>query len=337
MTLPIGHSQLQSHYQNANNGHDVGKPKSEVAAQTHGAQSQVKKDPRTVEKITAGPLFNNLHYILNPEELKAFKAHTGDWDDHSLPLDEQKANALNAEAALRLIDGLGGDHSTAGNNKIDGEQRIIPMLINPQSEYFSLKGSEARLVLAFARGGYPVLIDAVNDAAQKKNAYLEPKPAVSEEANMPKPAVSEEANVPTPAVRGETDMSNPPSREEKRPAGDQRSAVDIFYDNPMLNSGFMAQIMTFKTEDYYALNIRNGLIEQVGDFTADNRDPISRAEAMYRLAHVAQSINNDPGLKRDEDNPRESGRLSGFDADPRSEMGTMIRFSKYGYRVLTES
>ena len=326
MTLPIGHYQLQNHYQNANNGHDVGKPKSELAAQTHDAQSRVMNDPRTVAQITAGPLFSNLASILSPEDLEAFKAHTGDWDDHRLPPDVQKANALKAEAVLRFIDGQGGAHSLAGNNKIDGEQRIVPMLTNLQSEDFSLGGSEARQVLAFARGGYPALIDAANDSAQKKNAHLGPKPAVSDKANVSKPA-----------VRGETDVSKPPSREEKRPAGDQRSDVDIFYDNPMLNAGIMQEVMESNPRDDYPLPIRNGLIKQVGDFTHNNPDRESRADAMYRLARVAQFINNDPGLERDEDGPRESGRLSGRLDNPKGELGKMVQFARYGYEVLTES
>jgi hypothetical protein len=272
-------------------------------------------DQRSVSEITAGPLFKNLDYILNPEDLKAFKTHTGEWDDYRLPPDVQKANALKAEAVLRFIDRQGGADSTAENGKIDGEQHIVPMLLDPQSEYFSFKGSEARLVLAFARGGYPALMDAANDAAQKKNAPLGTEPA----------------------VRGEANVSSPPSREETRPAGDQRSAEDIFDVNPILNTGIMREIMDRNPQEGYPLRIRDALIRRVGDFTKNNPDPESRADAMYRLAHVAHFIDNDPSLRKGQSRRPESGRLGGLLDDPKTEIGKMVQFSRSGYEVLNKS
>lgn len=79
------------------------------------------------------------------------------------------------------------------------------------------------------------------------------------------------------------------------------------------------------------------LKRQVGDFTAANPDPVSRANAMYRLARVIHCIDNDPRLRRVKGSFPGDGRLDvqgirGF----ASEVDRLTQFAEQGYRVLQE-
>lgn len=121
---------------------------------------RVRGDYRTVEEITAGPLFKGLHAALSNEELIAFKAKIGgDWENPEFPADHRAELAANAERVLQIIDRKGGKESTAGNGKIDGLRErasLLPDLFQPDSLY-TLPGSEARRLVQFANNGFSAL------------------------------------------------------------------------------------------------------------------------------------------------------------------------------------
>ncbi len=135
-----------------------------------------------------------------------------------------------------------------------------------------------------------------------------------------------------PAVRGETQSTMMPRRDETRPAGDLRSAMQIYYDNPILSRGIFS-----KESDTSAQGVerRTKLIEnlrrQVGDFTSANPDPNSRADAMYRLARVAQFIDNDPGVERNWNTRLGDGFLDGNPSGASlSEEARLELYGEYG-------
>lgn len=121
---------------------------------------RVRGDYRTVEEITAGPLFKGLHAALSDEELNAFKAKIGgDWESPEFPPDRRAELAANAERVLQIIDRKGGKESTAGNGKIDGLREyasLAPDLLQPEFLH-TLPGSEARRLVQFANHGFSAL------------------------------------------------------------------------------------------------------------------------------------------------------------------------------------
>ncbi len=117
-------------------------------------------DKRTVQEITAGPLFKGLYAALSDEELNAFKSRiNGDWENASLRPDVRADLAATAERVLQFIDRKGGKESTADNGKIDGLREyasLLPDLFQPEF-LFTLPGSEARRLVQFANKGYAAL------------------------------------------------------------------------------------------------------------------------------------------------------------------------------------
>lgn len=148
-----------------------------------------------------------------------------------------------------------------------------------------------------------------------------------------------QARMPTlPAPRTEADTCSLPTRAQTRPADDQRSATQIYKDNPMLGTGIMSRAFGWNPQrrDRQTRLITH-LKRQVGDFTAANPDPMSRANAMYRLARVIHHIDNDPCVRRVKGSYPGDGRLDvqgvkGF----ASEVDRLTQFAEQGYRVLGE-
>lgn len=144
--------------------------------------------------------------------------------------------------------------------------------------------------------------------------------------------------MPTPSVRGETQSSSLPGRDETRPAGDQRTAGQILDDNPILQTGILWKDWDRSPK---GLERREKLIEnlkqQVGDFTAANTDPQSRADAMYRLARVVNYIDNDPGVERAGINRPGDGFLDETaSSTATSEIGRLEAFGERGYAALED-
>lgn len=148
-----------------------------------------------------------------------------------------------------------------------------------------------------------------------------------------------QAHLPTlPAPRTEADASSLPTRGQTRPADDQRSATQIYKDNPMLGTGIMSRAFGWNPQRRERqTRLITHLKRQVGDFTAANPDPVSRANAMYRLARVIHYIDNDPSLRRVKGSFPADGHLDvqgikGF----ASEVDRLTQFAEQGYRVLGE-
>ncbi len=119
-----------------------------------------------------------------------------------------------------------------------------------------------------------------------------------------------------------SDGTRIPQPDDKRPAGDNRTAQQIIDDNPTLkNLGNQS-------------GVRDALKKQVGDYTTD-------PDAAYRASEVVnyiKSSNASDGSKRSSDVTGD-GKIEGFtkDGDARhgTEAGELQDFGKNGYSQLT--
>lgn len=153
-------------------------------------------------------------------------------------------------------------------------------------------------------------------------------------------AVLMNTGTPTPpGARSEADTSSLPRRSDKRPAGDHRTATQLYKDNPLLGKGILSRAFGWnpQTRERQTKLIKN-LKRQVGDFTAANLDPVSRADAMYRLARVVNHIDNDPRLRRVKGSYPGDGNLDVLGAKGfASEVDRLTHFGEQGYSVLQDT
>ncbi len=148
--------------------------------------------------------------------------------------------------------------------------------------------SNSQLFDDFRENGYPALIDPRTDSEKyKKNEVTEHNtetktstaPQVTENTAPPKtttPVISS-----TKAERSELNTDVAPTGPTGRPEGDERSADQILKENHRIVN---SRPNTISDEE---------LIAVVGDFTPNNPDPRSRADAAYnlvRLLHYIDSI-----------------------------------------------
>lgn len=103
---------------------------------------------------------------------------------------------------------------------------------------------------------------------------------------------------------GEKDLHHVPMRNVKRPPGDHRSAEQIIDDNPILKSmdsqkglhrdlAFWVDDKAFVRKPKTESNIFVEMAyEKLGDWTANNPDPESRADAAYNAARVLNWIDS---------------------------------------------
>ncbi|WP_437614535.1 hypothetical protein [Erwinia sp. V71] len=116
-----------------------------------------------------------------------------------------------------------------------------------------------------------------------------------------------------------------------RPAGDTRSAEEIINDNPVLkNLGDQKDIK------------RDQLKERFGDWTEDNKDPESRADAAYNMARVLNNIkglNNYEGGERGEvsQNEKIEGITKDGDARHGTEAGVLKDIAEQGLKMLPDN
>lgn len=117
-------------------------------------------DRRSAEEIARHPLFSSLKN--HPKIIEDFKTQVGgDWNDSKLDPDTRANIAANAERVLTYIDSLGGAHSKANNNKIDGKYNgptlpIPEKFRGPESEIALF--SESWRLLDFSKDGYSALL-----------------------------------------------------------------------------------------------------------------------------------------------------------------------------------
>lgn len=128
----------------------------------------------------------------------------------------------------------------------------------------------------------------------------------------------------------EKDISVPPTDKnlKGRPTGDNRSAQEIIDANPVLkNLGNQKDIK------------RDELKKRFGDWTEDNPDPASRADAAYNMARVLNSIkglnNREGGARGDLAN---NGKIDGItksgDARHGTEAGVLKDIAEQGLKAL---
>ena len=114
-----------------------------------------------------------------------------------------------------------------------------------------------------------------------------------------------------------------------RLAGDHRSSDQITEQPPVLKN-------FLDTRDHY--EVSDDLKRQVGDWSAANQDPDSRADATYNLDKVLRFIDNVDDLKLSASHSR-NGVLEGFSnhgytIHPDSEASLLKAFSLRGYEAL---
>ncbi|WP_411389488.1 hypothetical protein [Pseudomonas sp. MPB23] len=116
-----------------------------------------------------------------------------------------------------------------------------------------------------------------------------------------------------------------------RPAGDNRSAEQIFKDMPILKD-------ILKQDGPFASNFLNKLKDQTGDWSAANRNPESRANAAYNLAEVAKYIDGREALTRQAPTQQNDQHVQGFGSfgsvSAGSEAQLLKAFSEQGYSAL---
>lgn len=127
--------------------------------------------------------------------------------------------------------------------------------------------------------------------------------------------------------------SNPqaPKDAHGRPAGDTRSAEQIFKDNPILKD-------VLKQNGPFANNFFNQLKNQTGDWSPANRNPESRADAAYNLAEVVNHLNGRADIKRQDPAQQNDQHIQGFgqfgSVSAGSEAQKLKAFSEKGYSAL---
>ena len=127
------------------------------------------------------------------------------------------------------------------------------------------------------------------------------------------------------------DMNGPPrpTGPTGRPEGDNRSAEEIIEDSPALaNLGDQKDIQIDK------------LKERCGDWTEDNPDPESRADAAYNMSQVLEYIDsckNREGGYRGPGDGNIEGITDDGDARRGTEAGMLKDFGDQGYSALPEN
>lgn len=152
--------------------------------------------------------------------------------------------------------------------------------------------------------------------------------------SVSQPPITAPSTPATPAA--ESQVSTKPSLDAPRgaygrPAGDDRSAGQIFKDTPILKD-------ILKQDGPFASNFINQLKQQTGDWGAANRNPDSRANAAYNLAQVATYIDGREGLERQGPSQQSDQHVQGFgpfgSVSAGSEAQLLKAFSEKGYSAL---
>lgn len=136
------------------------------------------------------------------------------------------------------------------------------------------------------------------------------------------PAVSSASNT------GEKDLRSVPRENVTRPESDRRSAEQIILDNPILKN------LGPQKERHLAL-----IKERLGDWTASNPDPASRADAAYNAARVLNWIDTSlSAVGKDRGEYSNNGVLEGYTRNGNAAFGTPAGawegFIEQGYHIL---
>ncbi|MBD8095032.1 hypothetical protein IFT48_34085 [Pseudomonas fluorescens] len=130
------------------------------------------------------------------------------------------------------------------------------------------------------------------------------------------------------ATTGEKALGSVPTQNVARPENDRRTAEQIILDNPILkNLGSQKDI-------HLAL-----IKERLGDWTASNPDPASRADAAYNAARVLNWIDTSlTAVGEDRGHYSNNGVLEGYTSNGNAAFGTPAGawegFIEQGYHAL---
>lgn len=132
----------------------------------------------------------------------------------------------------------------------------------------------------------------------------------------------------TVAITGEKALGSVPTQNVRRPANDRRSAEQIILDNPILKN--LPTLKHASLEQAYA---------RLGDWSANNLDPVSRADAAYNAARALNWIDTSlTNMGNSRGDYAGNGVLEGFTPDGFALYGTPAGlwedFILYGYHIL---
>ena len=135
-------------------------------------------------------------------------------------------------------------------------------------------------------------------------------------------------STPSVAITGEKALGSVPAQNVQRPENDHRSAEQIILDNPILKN------LGPQKEIHLAL-----IKERLGDWTASNPDPESRADAAYNAARVLNWIDTSlTAIGEDRGEYSNNGVLEGYTSTGYAAFGTPAGawegFIEHGYHVL---
>ncbi|QHF03064.1 MULTISPECIES: hypothetical protein [Pseudomonas syringae group] len=130
-------------------------------------------------------------------------------------------------------------------------------------------------------------------------------------------------------IKTERDVSEKPTEATGRPEGDTRTAEQIIEDNPILKN--LGDQKDIKRNEAYA---------RIGDWSENNKDPESRADAAYNAAKVLNWINSsdqaDGAARQCVDDSDLQGITHDGDARHGTEAGNWKDFVEQGYTALKD-
>ncbi len=269
----------------------------------HSATGRPKGDSRTAEQIISdNRIFRSLPSSIPREAL--FK-QLGDWTASNLDPQKRADAAYNAAHVLNYIDALESKNtSRLPENYGNGEieGEYESPLLPPFNEAWIGENTEAALLDRFSKEGYRVLGDHGAPVASDHEKITTQRPATA----------------------------------SGRPAGDNRSAENILNANPIV--GRIESTLETVPNLHDTLNNLKAL---TGDWSENNTNANSRADAAYNISKVANYIDSRLDALRIDEGFDDSGReeLTGFNTEgvnPGTEASMLLAFSKHGYAALPE-
>ncbi|KAA6173355.1 hypothetical protein [Pseudomonas veronii] len=149
--------------------------------------------------------------------------------------------------------------------------------------------------------------------------------------------LSKDDSNPLPLASGDEKLTQfkPTAATAGRPMNDDRGAAQIYDANPIIQRFFD----TLQSLPDGGHNILKHLKNHLGDWTANNRNVTSRADATFNLARLLNYLDKNINLYRTNEalNPSEANNLTGNeDYHPRSEFAGLMKFVLYGYSSLPD-
>lgn len=261
----------------------LGKPPSHATGRPQG-------DNRTAQQVIDGSpaLQHFLHTKLPKETLTSFYQKVGDFSENN------RDPKSRADAMYNLLQVI--SYITSGTDSRASHRPGLPITEGHfAGQHHPVKNTNYELFNNFLINGYSALKDpALNsnnnekDGTAQYNKETKAPDTVPDRKKTQAPPTTTPVTSNTDTKRPELDTDVAPTGPTGRPEGDNRSAEQLLKENlKIVNS----RPSTISDE---------ALIKLVGDFTPNNPDPNSRADAAYNLArllHYVDSIQTYPGIR----------------------------------------